>query len=388
MSLYRDTGVVLRTYKLGEADRIVVLMTAEHGKVRAVAKGVRKTKSRFGGRLEPLSHVSLLLYEGRELDMVTQAESIDHFRALRDDLGRLTRGIALLEAVDQLAQEREPNLRLYQMLRRRAAGADDGRQPARSWPPSSGSCWRPRGSTRSWTAAWRAARPSRSWPSTSTKVACCAAPVAAACRSARRARAPAPGSGRRPGRRAARDPVGGHPRGGHPRRGGGGAPHRAPAARRERAGSGVNTPDARRARSLDDMLEAARSCFERLTPRQAWRAVQEGALVVDVRPVDQRQRDGEVPGAVIVARNVLEWRLEPGGPWAMPEATGSDQHVILVCDEGCSTQLAAAGLVRLGLDRVSDVIGGMQAWLADGLPTVPAGTCVDRSPASRIDAGS
>ena len=116
MSLYRDTGVVLRTYKLGEADRIVVLMTAEHGKVRAVAKGVRKTKSRFGGRLEPLSHVSLLLYQGRELDVVSQAESLDHFRALHDDLSRLTRGIALLEAVDQLAQEREPNLRLYQML--------------------------------------------------------------------------------------------------------------------------------------------------------------------------------------------------------------------------------------------------------------------------------
>jgi len=116
MSLYRDTGVVLRTYKLGEADRIVVLMTAEHGKVRAVAKGVRKTKSRFGGRLEPLSHVSLLLYQGRELDVVSQAESIDHFRVLHDDLSRLTRGIALLEAVDQLAQEREPNLRLYQML--------------------------------------------------------------------------------------------------------------------------------------------------------------------------------------------------------------------------------------------------------------------------------
>jgi DNA repair protein RecO (recombination protein O) len=116
VSLYRDTGVVLRTYKLGEADRIVVLMTADHGKVRAVAKGVRKTKSRFGGRLEPLSHVTLLLHQGRELDVVNQAESIDHFRGLHDDLGRLTRGIALLEAIDQLAQEREPNPRLYQML--------------------------------------------------------------------------------------------------------------------------------------------------------------------------------------------------------------------------------------------------------------------------------
>ena len=114
--LYRDRGIVLRTYKLGEADRIVVLLSEHHGKVRAVAKGVRKTKSRFGARLEPLSHVNLLLYRGRELDVVSQADSIDHFRALRDDLDRLTRAVALLEVVDQLAQEREENSRLYTML--------------------------------------------------------------------------------------------------------------------------------------------------------------------------------------------------------------------------------------------------------------------------------
>jgi DNA repair protein RecO (recombination protein O) len=116
MSLYRDTGVVLRTYKLGEADRIVVILTAVHGKVRAVAKGVRKTKSRFGARLEPMSHVSLLMYEGRELDIVSQAETIDHFRTLRDDLDGITRAMAMLEAVDQLAQDRHPSPRLYQML--------------------------------------------------------------------------------------------------------------------------------------------------------------------------------------------------------------------------------------------------------------------------------
>lgn len=116
MSLYRDHGVVLRTYKLGEADRIIVLMTAGHGKVRAVAKGVRKTKSRFGARLEPASNASLLFYEGRELDVVTQAESIDHFRPIRDDLARMTDAMALLEAVDQTAQERQPDARLYQML--------------------------------------------------------------------------------------------------------------------------------------------------------------------------------------------------------------------------------------------------------------------------------
>jgi DNA repair protein RecO (recombination protein O) len=116
MGLYRDQGVVLRTYRLGEADRIVVIATRASGKVRAVAKGVRKTKSKFGGRLEPVSHVALQLYEGRELDIVTQAEVIDHFRAIREDLERLTKATTLLEAVDQVAQEGEPNARLYTML--------------------------------------------------------------------------------------------------------------------------------------------------------------------------------------------------------------------------------------------------------------------------------
>ena len=116
MSLYRDTGVVLRTYRLGEADRIVVMMTAQHGKVRAVAKGVRRPTSRFGARLEPVSHVAVMMYEGRQLDVVNQAESVDHFRGVREDLDRLTRAMALLEVVDQIGQEREPNFRLYQML--------------------------------------------------------------------------------------------------------------------------------------------------------------------------------------------------------------------------------------------------------------------------------
>jgi DNA repair protein RecO (recombination protein O) len=117
MALYRDRGVVLRTYKLGEADRIVVVLTRSHGKVRAVAKGVRKTKSRFGGRLEPVSHVDLLLYEGRgDLDIVSQAETVDAFRPLRDDLDRLGRAVSMLEAADQLGLEREANPRLYDML--------------------------------------------------------------------------------------------------------------------------------------------------------------------------------------------------------------------------------------------------------------------------------
>ena len=116
MGLYRDEGVVLRTHKLAESDRIVSILTRQHGKVRAVAKGVRKTKSRFGARLEPPTHLALQFYEGRELDIVTQAETIDHFRSVRDDLDRLTRAVSMLEAADQLLLDREPNPALYQML--------------------------------------------------------------------------------------------------------------------------------------------------------------------------------------------------------------------------------------------------------------------------------
>ena len=127
MSLYREEAVVLRTHKLGEADRILVLMTAGRGKVRAVAKGVRKTKSRFGGRLEPPGHVSLLLHEGRNLDVVNQADSLDNYRALREDLDRMTDALALVEAVDQVAQEGEANAALFRMLSgalRTLAGAE------------------------------------------------------------------------------------------------------------------------------------------------------------------------------------------------------------------------------------------------------------------------
>jgi DNA repair protein RecO (recombination protein O) len=126
MNLYREQGVVLRTWKLGEADRIVVLLTQGEGKVRAVAKGVRKTKSRFGGRLEPFSHVDLSLYRGRELDIVTQAEVITPFRALREDYARVVAGTAMLEAVDLVAQEREAAIRLYLLLVRALRALDGG----------------------------------------------------------------------------------------------------------------------------------------------------------------------------------------------------------------------------------------------------------------------
>ena len=119
--LYRDTAVVLRTYKLGEADRIVVLLTEENGKVRAVAKGVRKTMSKFGARLEPMSHVRLLLYRSRNnsgtaLDIVSQAESVEPLAPMLASLDRASQGMAVLEAADQIGLEREPNAQLYRMV--------------------------------------------------------------------------------------------------------------------------------------------------------------------------------------------------------------------------------------------------------------------------------
>lgn len=114
--LYRDTAVVLRTHKLGEADRVVVLLTEEHGKVRAVARGVRKTTSKFGARLEPMSHVRLLLAEGRDLDIVSQADTVESLAPLMNDLDHLTSGLAILEAVDQITPDREPAPELYRML--------------------------------------------------------------------------------------------------------------------------------------------------------------------------------------------------------------------------------------------------------------------------------
>ena len=115
--LYRCRGVVLRTYKLGEADRIVAFATDEYGKVRAVAKGIRKTKSRVGARLEPTSHVSLLLYQGRgELDIVSQAETLDIFSGTRRDLDRLTHANAMLEIVDLTMQDKQKDPKLYTML--------------------------------------------------------------------------------------------------------------------------------------------------------------------------------------------------------------------------------------------------------------------------------
>lgn len=118
MPVYRDEGVVLRTHKLGEADRIVTLLTRDHGRVRAVAKGVRKTTSRFGARLEPFSHVDVQFYEGRNLDTVTQVESIGNYGAeLTDDYSRWTSAHAMVETAERLTDvEREPATQQYLLL--------------------------------------------------------------------------------------------------------------------------------------------------------------------------------------------------------------------------------------------------------------------------------
>jgi DNA repair protein RecO (recombination protein O) len=116
MASYRDEGVVLRSIRLGEADRIVTLVTPEHGKVRAVAKGVRRTKSRLGGRVEPLTHVTMLCWRGRELDTITQVEVLDAFRPLREDLARMAQAMVMLEVVDQVAVERHAVPELFRML--------------------------------------------------------------------------------------------------------------------------------------------------------------------------------------------------------------------------------------------------------------------------------
>ncbi|MFL6145540.1 MAG: DNA repair protein RecO [Labedaea sp.] len=118
MSLYRDTGVVLRVQKLGEADRIITLLTQRHGKVRAVAKGVRRTTSRFGARVEPFAHVDVQFYTGRSLDIITQVQTLDAFGAgIIGDYQRYTAGCAVLETADRLsAEEGEPVLRLYLLV--------------------------------------------------------------------------------------------------------------------------------------------------------------------------------------------------------------------------------------------------------------------------------
>ncbi|HSM45574.1 MAG TPA: DNA repair protein RecO [Acidimicrobiia bacterium] len=118
MALRHDQGIVLRGYPFGEADRVVVLLSPNNGKIRTVAKGVRKTKSRFGGRLEPFTHVDLILYEGRNLDTITQVAVLEPFPHLRSDLDAVVAAGTMVEAADAVAQEDEAAIRLFLLLQR------------------------------------------------------------------------------------------------------------------------------------------------------------------------------------------------------------------------------------------------------------------------------
>ena len=115
-------------------------------------------------------------------------------------------------------------------------------------------------------------------------------------------------------------------------------------------------------RSIDDVVAEARRDLDRVAPADLAAEMAAGALVVDIRPVEQRHRDGDMAGAVVIGRNELEWRLDPGGPDRIPEASDHDRRVIVVCNEGCASSLAAVSLHRLGLARATDLDGGFQAW--------------------------
>lgn len=126
VAIRNDQAIVLRAYPFGDADRVVVLISPNNGKIRTVAKGVRKTKSRFGGRLEPFTHVDLILYEGRNLDTITQVAIVEPFRQLRKDLDSVVAAGLMVEAVDAVAQEDESSVRLFLLLQRGLKALDAG----------------------------------------------------------------------------------------------------------------------------------------------------------------------------------------------------------------------------------------------------------------------
>ena len=116
--------------------------------------------------------------------------------------------------------------------------------------------------------------------------------------------------------------------------------------------------------STANILAEARQSLLRVTPEMLSGERENGTLIVDIRPVEQRQRDGDLPGAIVIDRNVLEWRLDPSSEHRIPQVTGYDIRIVIVCNEGYSSSLAAAVLQKLGLHQAVDMIGGYQAWLA------------------------
>jgi DNA repair protein RecO (recombination protein O) len=130
MAIRHDQGIVLRSYPFGEADRVVVLLSPNNGKIRTVAKGIRKTKSRFGGRLEPFTHVDMVLYEGRNLDTITQVAVIEPFPRLRASLDAVVAAGTMVEAADAVAQEDESSMRLFLLLHRGLRALEAGQSGA------------------------------------------------------------------------------------------------------------------------------------------------------------------------------------------------------------------------------------------------------------------
>ena len=124
--------------------------------------------------------------------------------------------------------------------------------------------------------------------------------------------------------------------------------------------------------SVDELLAEARRRIVRREPIAALAAQRDGALIVDIRSDAPRARDGIVPGSLHLPRTVLEWRVDPESPWRNPHVGSLDREVLLLCDHGYSSSLAAATLVDLGFERAGDVIGGFEAWAAAGLPVAAA----------------
>jgi rhodanese-related sulfurtransferase len=122
---------------------------------------------------------------------------------------------------------------------------------------------------------------------------------------------------------------------------------------------------------LNELVAAAAARIERLEPAAALAAQREGAVLVDIRSAVARERDGIVPGSIHFPRTVLEWRIDPASDWRSPHAPGLDECVLLLCDHGFSSVLAAATLVDLGFTRAGDVVGGFEAWCEAGLPVAP-----------------
>ena len=143
----------------------------------------------------------------------------------------------------------------------------------------------------------------------------------------------------------------------------------------------------RGARTIDEILASARARLVRVTPRQAFGELSGGGVLIDIRPAAQRAAQGEIPGSTIVERNHLEWRLDPFSDARLPWVTGYDHRIIVFCQEGYTSSLAAAALLDLGLARATDMVGGQLSWRSGGLPVAPAAARSAKVAAGAVHAG-